>query len=196
MADLAASQGRPIQEADFGLGEEVAASYERLWNEVGAPEIIPDEQRYRITERVRRLNSLGFEVDEIELEPDPNHKHLRLKVRVADRSWHANRLRELTGLEVSENQARQLLSDFHYWEMLTGSRVPSDRAVRASKWRVEVYAPWLIKLANRFPGLDPVQAYCDLLTHRYYRSVALGRDVGTEAAFEDYQSVAPERMSM
>ena len=188
MADLAASQGRSLDEADFGLGEEVASSYRSLWNEVAARESIPDDQRYRIADRVRRLNELGFEVDEIELEPHPSHQHLHLKVRVGDRNWHANRIRELTGLEASENQARQLLADLQYWELLQGSSLPGDRALRAARWRLEVYEPWFARLAQRFPRLDPVQAYCDLLTHRYYRSVAAGRDVGTEAAFADWIS--------
>ena len=30
-----------------------------------------DEQRYRIAERIRRLNELGFDVDEVELIDDP-----------------------------------------------------------------------------------------------------------------------------
>ena len=34
MADLGASEGRSLEEADFVLGEEVAASYRGLWQEV------------------------------------------------------------------------------------------------------------------------------------------------------------------
>ncbi len=186
MADLAASEGRSLDEADFELGEEVAASYRALWQEVAVRDSVPYDQRYRIADRVRRLNDLGFEVDEIELEPHPSQGHLHLKVRVGDRNWHANRLRELTGLEASENQARHLLSDLQYWEMLLGPALPGDRALRAARWRMEVYASWVARLAERFPGGDPVQAYCNLLTHRYYLSVAAGHDVGTDVAFDDW----------
>ncbi|HEY8680186.1 MAG TPA: DUF4032 domain-containing protein [Candidatus Dormibacteraeota bacterium] len=185
MADLGAAEGRSLEEADFELGEEVAASYRGLWQEVAGRESIPDDQRYRIADRVRRLNDLGFEVDEMELEPHPSHQHVHLKLKVGDRNWHANRLRELTGLEASENQARQLLSDLQYWELLLGPALPGDRALRAARWRLEVYAPWVARLAQWFPGSDPVQAYCDLLTHRYYLSVAAGHDVGTDIAFDD-----------
>lgn len=188
MADLGAAEGRSLEVADFSLGEEVAASYRALWQEVAGQETIPDDQRYRIADRVRRLNDLGFEVDEMELEPHPSHQHVHLKLRVGDRNWHANRLRELTGLEASENQARQLLSDLQYWEMLNGPALPGDRALRAARWRMEVYGPWVAKLAEWFPGGDPVQAYCDLLTHRYYLSVAAGHDVGTDIAFDDLTS--------
>src|SRR6202011_940525 len=105
MADLGAAEGRSLEEADFELGEEVATSYRALWQEVAGRESIPDDQRYRIADRVRRLNDLGFEVDEMELEPHPSHQHVHLKLKVGDRNWHANRLRELTGLQASENQA-------------------------------------------------------------------------------------------
>ena len=60
--------------------------------------------------------------------------------------------------------------------------------MRAARWRMEVYGPWVAKLAGWFPGGDPVQAYCDLLTHRYYLSVAAGHDVGTDIAFDDLTS--------
>ena len=33
---------------------------------------------------------------------------------------------------------------------------------------------------------DPIQAYCDLLYHRYLKSAEQGRDIGTEAAFKSW----------
>ncbi|MDQ6747878.1 MAG: DUF4032 domain-containing protein [Candidatus Dormibacteraeota bacterium] len=187
MADLAASVGKSLDAADLTLGHEIADRYEGLWQEVAGAESIPYDQRYRIADRVRRLNALGFEVDEIELNPHPSRHHVHLRVRVGDRNWHANRLRELTGIEASENQARHLLADLQYWEMLLGPALPGDRALRAARWRMEVYEPHLSALLTRLrPGSDLVQAYCDVLTHRYYMSVVAGRDVGTEVAIEDW----------
>lgn len=64
----------------------------------------------------------------------------------------------------------------------------SPRRVRltAVEWRAFVLEPMLARL-GAVPGVsDPVQAYCDLLVHRYLRSQEIGRDVGTEAAFEDW----------
>ncbi len=187
MADLAASVGLSLDEADLGLGREIAERYEVLWQEVSGTVSIPNDQRYRIADKIRRLNALGFEVDEIEVQPHPSHHHVHLHVKVGDRTWHANRLRELTGIEASENQSRHLLADLQYWEMLLGPALPGDRALRAARWRMEVYEPHLDELSTRLrPGADLVQAYCDLLTHRYYMSVAAGRDVGTEKALADW----------
>ena len=71
------------------------------------------EQRYRIAERIRRLNELGFDVDEVELIDDPGGgSRLRLTTRVAEPGHHRRRLLfARTGLDVQENQARRLLAD-------------------------------------------------------------------------------------
>ena len=47
--------------------------------------------------------------------------------------------------------------------------------------------PWLGRLAEIPEVSDPIQAYCDLLHHRYIMSQGAGHDVGTEAAFDDWQ---------
>ena len=63
--------------------------------------------RYRVEGTVRKLNELGFAVDEVSLQPvgdDPGQ--LKLHVAVGDRRYHAQRLQKLTGLDVGEGQAR------------------------------------------------------------------------------------------
>ena len=44
------------------------ARYERLWNELTREEVFRADERYQIDERLRRLNELGFDVEEIELD--------------------------------------------------------------------------------------------------------------------------------
>src|SRR5207253_1556682 len=83
----------------------------------------------------------GFEVDEIQLVPHADGEHVHLKTRVADRNYHTNRLRDLTGIQAAENQARQLLSDLHYYEMTHSGSLPSNRALAAVRWRVEAFEP-------------------------------------------------------
>jgi hypothetical protein len=36
------------------------------------------------------------------------------------------------------------------------------------------------------PGRDPLQAYCDVLEHKWILSESAGRDVGLDAAIEAY----------
>ncbi|MBO0702245.1 MAG: DUF4032 domain-containing protein [Candidatus Dormibacteraeota bacterium] len=189
MADIAASRGLPLDDADLALGDDIARRYEALWKELASDQRLPaDAAQYKVEERVERLNDLGFEVDGVTVEPAPDRGQIRLGVRVADRHFHTNRLRALTGVEASEHQARQILSDLSYYEMKKTAggprRSPAGKALIAARWRVEEFEPWLKRLAEHLPpGADPVQAYTDVLHHRYMLSVGAGRDVGTEAAF-------------
>jgi hypothetical protein len=185
MADIAASQGLDIDAADLWLGEDIAARYRNLWSELARAEIIGPGERYKITERIRRLNELGFDVKEIDLVPTAGGDRLALSVRLGGRNHHTNRLKALTGLDVSEWQARQILSDLHYYQ----ARQPESRAskaVTAVHWRVEQFEPILARLRGIEGVSDPVQAYCDLLHYRYLKSTDAGYDVGTEIALEQW----------
>ncbi len=188
MGDIAASQGVSLDSADLALGDDIARRYERLWAELGSEQRIPVDRQYLITERIAKLNDLGFQVDELEVIPHPGRDHLHLRLKVGDRNFHSSRLRELTGVEAAENQARQILADLRYFEVKEGRGEPAKPLLRM-RWRVEEFEPWLRRLASRLPpGADPLQAYCDLLHHRYLLSAEAGRDVGTEAAFQHWLS--------
>ena len=57
-------------------------------------------------------------------------------------------------------------------------------------------APTLVRLAEAIgPDRDPVQAYCDLLEHKWFLSERDGEDVGLEPALLSYLALgapAPE----
>lgn len=194
MGDIAASQGQSLDEADLEMGLDIATRYHAVWSEVRVDEQLEPDQHYKVGDRIRRLNELGLEVVELQVVPHGADRHLHLKLKVADRNYHTNRLRELTGVEAGERQAGQILSDLRYFEMsyLSGLQ-PSNpaatpaRALIAARWRVDVFEPMLRKLTAAIgPAADPIQAYSNLLYHRYMLSVSTDRDVGTEAAFEDW----------
>ena len=66
--DLQAGGLLPTDVDPIEVAEEIPRRYEALWTELTREEIMqPREQRYRIAERLRRLNELGFDVDEVEL---------------------------------------------------------------------------------------------------------------------------------
>jgi hypothetical protein len=157
-----------------------------LWNELNDQIIVGAEERYRIRERVERLNDLGFEVDDFELVPTGDGGSLlRMQVAVGGRNYHASRLRELTRIEASENQARQILSDLQYYEATHPARSATGKAVTAIQWRVEIFEPIMTRIAAALgPGADPVQGYVDFLHFRFLLSAAQGRDVPTAEAFE------------
>ena len=186
MADIAAEARGAIDDADMTLGAEVVERYERLWTELNTDWLIGPNEGYRIAERTARLNDLGFEAAGVELEPVENGRRLRLKVEVGGRTYHRHRLSQLTSIEATENQARQILSDLRYHE--AKSAEPSiNKAVTAIRWRVGVFEPMLAAI-ERLPGRtgDTVQLYCDFLNYRYTLSYDRGRDVPNEEAFAEW----------
>ena len=172
--------------------------YRRLWAELTDEEVMQrHEQRYRIGERIRRLNELGFDVDEVELIEDPGGgSRLKLTTRVAEPGHHRRVLFARTGLDVQENQARRLLADitsFRGWlEQSEQRRVPE--AVAASRWLTEMYEPVVRAIpAHLRTRLDQAEIFHEILEHRWFLSEAAGLDVGTTAAARDYfASVLPE----
>jgi hypothetical protein len=184
MVELARGRGLPMSGADLWLGADVAARYHALWSELLGVAIIGAGEQHRIAERVERVHALGFDIRSLAIEPTSEGSALSLEIQPGRRHFHASKLARLTGLEATERQARQLLTDLQYY---SARRTPAaDESLAAVEWRAFVLEPMLARI-RAMPGVnDPVQAYCDLLVHRYLRSEALGRDVGTEAAFEDW----------
>jgi hypothetical protein len=187
MADLAAEAGLVLDQADLGLGEDIADRYRRLWSELRAVETVRATERFKIKEKIDRINRLGFDVEEVDLVPNlDDTAEFRISVRVGGRTFHSNRLKALTGIDALENQARQILSDLHYFAVRKGGDSPTGKSVHAVRWRVAEFEPTLSRLKEVEGVVDPVQAYCDLLHHRYMMAVGAGRDVSTAEALEDW----------
>jgi tRNA A-37 threonylcarbamoyl transferase component Bud32 len=188
MADIAASQGLDIDEADMSLGEDVAGRYEGLWNELTTLVTVGPDEGYKVRERVERLNALGFEVEDLDLEPSAkgDDRRMRLRVTVGGRNFHRARLRELTGIDASEQQARQILADLHYYEATSTAVSATGKSVTAIRWRVDVFEPLLLRIAAAEPDAVVVQRYCDFLHHRYLLARRRHRDVTNEEAFESW----------
>jgi hypothetical protein len=180
------------------VAQELVRRYRALWDELTSEELLkPQEQRYRIAERIRRLNELGFDVDEVELvEAGEGGSRLRLRTRVAEPGHHRRLLFARTGLDVQENQARRLLADiasFRGWlEQVQGRRVPE--AIAANRWLAEVYEPVVDAIPEHLRDrLDAAEIFHEILEHRWFLSEKAGRDVGTRSAAADYfATVLPE----
>jgi tRNA A-37 threonylcarbamoyl transferase component Bud32 len=200
LADLGAMQDRKDAADDaVEAAESVRARYAAVWDELLLePELSPDD-RHAVRARIRRLNELGFAVDEITLEPSgSNHDVVRLKVAVANRRFHARELERLTGINALEGQARLLLNDLHEYRawLEFDRRTPVDEVEGADRWVNDVLEPSLRELMPAIgPGRDPLQAYCDVLEEKWILSEAVGTDVGLAAAMDAYLGLgapAPE----
>jgi hypothetical protein len=193
MGDLLPEEIDPIETAAA-----FPQRYEALWEEVTREEVFrPDEQRYRIADRLQRLNELGFAVDEVELVTIPEGGvKLRIQTRVAEAGQHRREFFRLTGLEVGEQQARRLLNDlrsFRAWlEQRNGRSVPET--VAGHRWVSDVYQPVVDAIPRDLVGrLAPPEVFHEILEHRWFLSEKAGRDVGTtEAARSYFETVLPQ----
>jgi Domain of unknown function (DUF4032)/Lipopolysaccharide kinase (Kdo/WaaP) family len=204
LLDMAVAMGEGSEhvDEDLAMAESVATRYESLWKELTREEDVGVDERHQVLARVRRLNELGFAVDEVALEPTGDQRSkLRLKVAVANRRFHAEELRRLTGLAVGEGQATILLNDLHAYQCQLEREQPGSGAddVIGLRWLSDCYHPG-VRLALSASGSagDPVQAYCDhkatlftpsdvqaycdLLEVRWLLSEQAGTDVGNEPA--------------
>ena len=136
---------------------------------------------------MRRLNELGFAIDELALEPATEDRStLRLKVAVANRRFHAQELRRLTGLEVGEGQAAILLNDLRAYQArlaVEGPEAAASDVVAGFRWRTDVFEPGMARAAaprrrrRPDPGLlRPARGPLAAL------SEGQGHDVGQDAA--------------
>jgi len=185
MADIAAQIGVELDDADLSLGDDVEARYRSLWTELNQELVISRDESYQIRERVARLNDLGFSVDDVYLDPTDSGNLVRLNVSVAGRTFHSERLRQLTGVEASENQARVVLTDLNYFLAKHGSMTPSGKSVGTFKWLTTSFEPIVKRIAELRAG-DPVQGYCDFLNHRFRLARRRSQDVPNEEALEDW----------
>jgi hypothetical protein len=179
------------------VAESLMPRYEALWNEVTHEEVFSsDEQNWRVTERLQRLNDLGFDVGEVELITDGDGVKLRVETRVSEPGQHRRELFRLTGLEVQERQARRLLNDIRafraYLEQKTGGPVPESFA--AHRWLSEVYQLVVDAIPADLAGrLAPAEVFHEVLEHRWFLSEQAKRDVGTaEAARSYFRNVLPQ----
>ena len=187
--DLAAASRLPSDVDPAETVAELERRYLGLWHELTRDEEFGAGELYRVDRRIERLNGMGFDVEELELVSTAGGDRLRLHPRVVELGHHSRRLRQVTGLEVQENQARRLLNDIlgyrAHLERESGAVVPEP--VAAYRWLTEVYEP----ITAAIPGdqrskLELAETFHEVLEHRWFLSEAAGADVGTEAALRSY----------
>ena len=197
LADLQAGELLPPDVDPLEVADDLRVRYQRLWDELTREEILrPEEQRYRIADRLRRLNELGFDADEVELVSTGEGNRLRVRTRVAESGHHRRQLFLRTGIDAEENQARRLLNDIAsyrgYLEQKEGH--PVSETVAANLWLDEVYDAAQAAIPQDLRDrLAPPEIFHEILEHRWYLSEQSGRDVGTTAAARSYfETVLPQ----
>jgi hypothetical protein len=189
LLDLEA-EGRLSPDIDIGsLVSALAARYSLLWSELTETLEIDARERHLIEQRIRRINELGFDVEELVVEHDPAGDRIHVVPALVEEGHHVRELRRMTGLEVQENQARRLLNDIAsygaYLARVEGEAPP--QAVTAARWIAEVYEPIVAKVPEELRGrLEPAELFHELLEHRYYLSEAAGYEVDNDTGLKSY----------
>jgi hypothetical protein len=187
--DLKVGFGLPGSLDPTDLAAGLISRYEDLWIELTREEVFAAHEQYRVDARIARLNELGFDVEELDLQGIEGGNKIRLRVKVVEPGHHRRRLESLTGLDVQENQARRMLNDLEHhrarWSQLEGYRLAEHTVAR--RWLDEVYQPTVAAIpAGQRGKLDEAEIFHQLLEHRWYLSEREQRDVPPAEVVQSY----------
>lgn len=172
-----------------GIGASIRIRYQNLWQEINQQMIIHPDERYRIQERIRALNSLGFSIGEVNISQTEQGDQLQLRVVVTDRNFHRDQLFGLTGIEAEEGQARQMMNEILEVQATLSHQNNRNTPLSAAAyyWLENIFQPILEKLAPIInKETDPAELYCQVLEHKWYLSEKARHDVGHQSAVEDF----------
>jgi len=186
LMDLEAG-GRVDEELDpITLSNGIVAAYRSLWKELTGSESFSSSERWRINERVDRLNDLGFDIEELAIKTTEGGTTVRIQPKVVDAGHHQRRLLRLTGLDAQENQARRLLNDLDSYSAKYGRKDDDDEMV-AHEWLARVFEPVIRAIPRDLKGkLEPAEVFHQLLEHRWFMSQEQSRDVPLAEAVTSY----------
>lgn len=189
LADLAAAGELPADFPLYDTAPTIRRRYQALWQEITHTEVISPNEHWRIQARVKALNDLGFSVSEIELQAAEDGQQLNLKAFVTDRNYHRAQLHSLTVLEAEEMQARQIINEINELKATLSQQHnrSTPLSVAAYHWLNHYFTPIKEQLKPLMhPAADPVELYCQMLEHKWYLSEQAQKDVGHQAAVQDY----------
>ena len=186
LMDLIASGNASGVVDAVATSEGIVAKYRELWSELTSAETFATAERWRINQRVQRLNDLGFDIEELAIRTDGTGTKVKIQPKVVDAGHHQRRLIRLTGLDVEENQARRLLNDLDAYRA-NNQRHGADEEVMAHEWLSHSFEPVVLAIPREYAGrLEPAEVYHQVLEHRWYRSENEGRDIPLEEAVQSY----------
>jgi len=187
LLDLQAG-GRLDEDIDpVAVSQSIVDSHRSLWNELTGWESFDQSERWRISQRVSRLNELGFDIENMSISTDSAGSSLRIQPKVVDAGHHTRRLLRLTGIDAGENQARRLLNDLDSYRAIHFPGDNVDEEMAAHQWLSEVYDPIICAIPREYRGkLEGPEIFHQWLDHRASRSRDEQRDVSREESLQSY----------
>jgi hypothetical protein len=189
LMDVQAQLDLPPDPDPIELAYDLRHRYDLLWDELTTEQVVGVADRHLIETRIRRLNDLGFDVEEVEMASTEGGDVLVMRLAVVEAGHHQRRLLTRTGLVAQENQARALLNDIAglrarmEWE----SGRPVAETVATHRWLSDVFEPAIAAIPEELRGkLEPVELFHEIIEHKWFLSERAGRDVGLQPAVDSY----------
>ena len=190
--DLMASNSLPSDTEPGEIVDLISERYQTLWGELTAEESFSTLEMWRIERRIERLNELGFDVEELDIQTVGDT--VRLQPVVVEAGHYQRQLHELTGIEAEDAQARRMLNDI---AQFTVSRdlIGLEKGAVARRWMRETYEPIVAMIPAADQGADAAaELFHEILVHRIKLSDAAGEKVRLINAARDYfDHVYPSR---
>lgn len=175
------------EDADpVAVGERIVKRYTQLWEELTATEKIPVDQRWRVTERIERLNELGFSVGELTMDTDVEGATLTIQPKVVDAGHYHRQIMRLTGMDVGEEQARRMLDDMDTYRAIHNlGGMPIEMV--AHQWLQEAFMPVVQAVPDDLAQkLEPAQIFHELLEHRWFLAQQRQSNVPLDEVIDSY----------
>jgi len=170
----------------IGVGDRIVSRYLELWDVLTGEESFSMSERWRVANRIERLNSLGFDVGELSMTTDLDGTHLSIQPKVVDAGHYHRQIMRLTGLDVQEGQGRRMLNDLEAYRSLW-NRKNEPLEIAAHAWLADVFEPTIAAVPVEMRRkLEPAEIFHEVLEHRWYMSEAAGYDVSMQDAVADY----------
>lgn len=189
--DLAAGGRLELGVDALAIADGIVSSYRALWAALTEHESFAAGEAWRITERVEKLNALGFDIGEMSIQTTADGTRVEIEPKVVDAGHHQRRLIRLTGLDVEENQARRLLNDLDEFRARSATSRANgqalDEEMSAHEWLTRVFEPVVRAIPYDLRAkLEPAEVFHQVLEHRWYMSQAQGRSVPLAEVLTSY----------
>ncbi|WP_425846991.1 DUF4032 domain-containing protein [Agrococcus sp. TSP3-2-1] len=188
LLDLAAGDRLDESIDPVRVAGSIVDQYRSLWHELHSDEVLPADERWRISARIERLNALGYDIGELAIRTGDGGTTVRIQPKVVDPGHHHRRLQSLTGIDAQENQARRLLNDLDQYVATQRDLRPyvGDEAL-VHEWLEQVFQPIVQSVPIELRGkLEPAEIFHEVLEHRWFLSEREQREVPLAEAAEQY----------
>ena len=166
--------------------EAVIRRYRRIWAALKERQLLDPKDRHAVERAMRQLHDLGFAVEEVAITIDGDTQMISFQPKLVAAGYHTQRLRDLTGLDAEELQAKRLLASFDRYNARENKLGISIQEM-AKKWISEVFEPVISRVPDHMRGrVERAQMFHEILENRWYLSEKAGYDVGLDEATDNY----------